>query len=146
MSNSLMIPRAQLRPAEFRTSVLYRLGMPVFAIEGPCVACSQFSDSLGDHSVGCSSQGERISRHNHLRDALYHTAQSAHLGPLREERALLPSASGERPADVLLPHHAGGKHEALDICVVSSLQVQLVDHAAVEHGHALAHHYQQKIS
>ena len=98
----------------------------------------------GDHAVGCASQGERISRHNHLRDALYHTAQSAHLGPLREERALLPGAGGERPADVLLPHHAGGKHEALDVCVVSSLQAQLVDRAAVEPGHALAHRYQQK--
>ena len=135
----------QLRPSEFRTSVLYRLGMPVFAADGPCISCGLFADMLGDHSVGCSTRGERISRHNHLRDALYHTAQSAHLGPLREERALLPSASGERPADVLLPHHAGGKHEALDICVVSSLQAQLVNRAAVEPGHALAHRYHQKI-
>ena len=119
--------------------------MPVFAADGPCISCGLFADMLGDHSVGCSTRGERISRHNHLRDALYHTAQSAHLGPLREERALLPSASGERPADVLLPHHAGGKHEALDICVVSSLQAQLVNRAAVEPGHALAHRYHQKI-
>ena len=68
-----------MRPPEFRVSVLYRLGMPVFAGDGPCIACGQFSDSLGDHAVGCASQGERIARPNHLWDALYSTAQSAQL-------------------------------------------------------------------
>ena len=29
----------QLRTPEFRTSVLYRLGMPVFRTEGNCVSC-----------------------------------------------------------------------------------------------------------
>ena len=134
----------QLRPAEFRTAVLYRLGMPIFAGDGTCV-CSRPSDRFGDHAVGCASQGERIARHNHLRDALYHTAQSANLGPLREERALLPLEGDQRPADVLLPHHAGGRHEALDVCIVSSLQAQLVDRAAIEPGHALAHRFNQKM-
>ena len=78
------------------------------------------------------------------RDALFHAAQSANLGPLKEERALLPG--GVRPADVLLPHHAGGLHEALDVCVVSSLQSQLVDRASEEPGHALRHRYHQKCS
>ena len=73
---------------------------------------------------------------------LYHTAQSANLAPLREERALLPG--GDRPADVLLPHYAGGRHQAVDVCVVSSLQGQLVEGASTIPGHALAHHYQQK--
>ena len=114
----------------------------MFDRDGPCPACLQPSDRFGDHSVGCASLGERIARHNYLRDALYHTAQSANLAPLREERALLPG--GDRPADVLLPHYAGGKHQAVDVCVVSSLQVQLVDGAAEEAGHALSHRYQQK--
>ena len=67
----------QLRPTEFRTAVLYRLGMPLFQSDGACIACGQASDRYGDHAVGCASQGERIASHNHLRDALYHTAQSA---------------------------------------------------------------------
>ena len=136
-----------LRPAEFRTVCLYRLGMPIFTTDGPCIACDHgTSDRFGDHAVGCASQGERIARHNHLRDALYHTAQSANMGPLREERALLPGGNGERPADVLLPNAAGGRHQAIDVCVVSSLQAQLVDRAAVEPGHALAHRYHQKMT
>ena len=134
-----------MRPPEFRVSVLYRLGMPVFAGDGPCIACGQFSDSLGDHAVGCASQGERIARHNHLRDALYSTAQSAQLAPLKEERAMLPG--GDRPADVLVPHWgAGGRHLAIDVCVVSSLQSQLVERAAEQQGYALQHRYGQKWS
>ena len=118
--------------------------MPVFDRDGPCIAeCGLFSDRMGDHSVGCASRGERIARHNHLRDALYSTAQSAQLGPLREECALLPGK--ERPADVLLPNAAGGRHEALDICVVSSLQSQMVEGAATEPGFALAQRYREKM-
>ena len=63
----------------------------------------------------------------------YHTAVSASLAPLKEERALLPGTDG-RPADVLLPNFAGGRHAALDVTVVSSLQAQLVDRAGVEAG------------
>ena len=135
----------QLRPPEFRVSVLYRLGMPIFQAGGACVACDRPSDVFGDHAVGCASQGERIARHNHLRDALYHTAVSAHLAPIREDRALLPRIHNQaRPADVMLPHYAGGLHLALDISVVSSLQAQLVDRAATEPGHALQHRFNEK--
>ena len=34
----------QLRPTEFRTASLYRLGMPVFRSDGSLVACGQNSD------------------------------------------------------------------------------------------------------
>ena len=127
----------QLHPPEFRVCVLYRLGMQIFDSDGTCAGCSQpGSDRLGDHAVSCASQGERIAWHNYLRDALYNTAVSAHLAPLKEERALLPG--GVRPADVLLPNFAaGGRHMAVDVCVVSSLQAQLVDKAAAEPGAAL---------
>ena len=133
----------QLRSGEFRTSVLYRLGEPLFKEEGECQACGRLSDVMGDHAIACASQGERIARHNHLRDALFHTAVSASLAPLREERALLPGVE-QRPADVLLPHFSGGKHCLIDVCVVSSLQAQLVDRAANEAGYALHYRYGQK--
>lgn len=133
----------QLRSPEFRTSILYRLGEPLFRSQGPCQACSQVSDRMGDHTISCACQGERIARHNHLRDAIYHTAVSANLAPLREERALLPGVE-QRPADVLLPNYAGGKHLAVDVCVVSSLQSQMVNRAAEELGYAAQTRYAQK--
>ena len=129
-----------LRGGEFRTSVLYRLGEPLFKSDGACQACSQHSDRLGDHAIACASQGEQIARHNHLRDALFHSAVSASLAPLREERALLPGVE-QRPADVLLPHFSRGKHCCIDVCVVSSLQSQMVGGAANEAGYALQSRY-----
>ena len=81
--------------------------MPVFQSDGSCVACGQDSDKYGDHAIACASQGERIARHNHLRDALYNTAVSASLAPTKEDRALLPGVDN-RPADVLIPNWAGG--------------------------------------
>ena len=64
---------------------------------------------MGNHAIVCASEGERIAQHSHLRNALYHTAVSASLGPLREERALLPGVE-QRPANILLPHFSGGRH------------------------------------
>ena len=91
----------------------------------------------------CASRGERIARHNHLRDALFHSAVTASLAPLREERALLPGVES-CPADVLLPHFSRGRHCAIDVCVVSSLQTLLVGRASEEPGYALQHRYEQK--
>ena len=62
---------------------------------------------MGNHAISCRAQGECIAtRHNHLRDALFHTAVSASLAPLREEKALLPGLN-QRPADILLPNFSG---------------------------------------
>ena len=73
-----------LRPAEFAIVAKYRLGIPVFGRDGPCPACLRPSDALGDHAMCCGFGGERISRHNHLRDALHDTAVAAGLGPVKE--------------------------------------------------------------
>jgi hypothetical protein len=56
----------------------------------------------------CAYQGERIARHNHLRETLYRTAVSAALGPTREGRFLLPG-NDRRPADLFIPHWTGGE-------------------------------------
>ena len=81
----------QLRPGEFQTAALYRLGVPIFQREGPCVACLfPHNDVYKYHAVLCAPQGGRISHHNHLRDAIYQAAVSATVGPKREESELLP--------------------------------------------------------
>ena len=56
----------------------------------------------------CGSGGERISRHNALRDAIFDTAVVAGLGPVKEGRFLLPG-NDRRPADVLVPNWTGGQ-------------------------------------
>jgi hypothetical protein len=133
-----------MRPAEFVVSVKYRLGVPVFSTAGQCPACSRHSDALGDHAISCGYQGERIARHDSLRDAVYHTAQTACLGPTREDRALLPGTEA-RPADVLIPHWTGGRDTALDLTVINPLQERLVRQAAITPGHALTTAYNRKM-
>ena len=85
-------------------------------------------------AISCGSAGERISRHNLLRDAVYQTAVSANLAPLREERAILPGTDA-RPADVLIPNWGvGPKDMAIDVTVVNPLRLDLAQRSASEPG------------
>ena len=134
-----------LRAAEFILAMKYRLGLPVFDREGPCPACLRHSDILGDHALCCGTGGERISRHNNLRDAFFDTAAQAGLAPVKEGRFLLPGAD-RRPADVLLHNWVGGLDAAMDVTVVNPLQAATVAGAATTGGHALGHAYDRKMA
>ena len=78
--------------------------MPVYDSEGPCPACLRLNNVLGDHAICCGTGGDRISRHNNLRDALFDPAVAAGLGPAKKGMILIPDAD-RRPADVFLPLH-----------------------------------------
>lgn len=133
-----------MRGPEFVAAVKLRLGLQVYASGGKCPACGKDSDVLGDHAMVCGTGGERISRHNALRDALFETAASAGLAPVREERALLPG-NDRRPADLLIRHWAGGRDAALDVTVTHPLQNLTRAGAAVTPGHAAAVAYDRKV-
>ena len=133
-----------LRVAEFILVVKYRLGLPVFDAAGPCPACLRHSDVFGDHTLCCGSGGERISRHNALRDALYETAVAAGLGPTKEGRFLLPG-NDRRPADILVPHWSGGLDAAMDVTVVMPLQQATLTGAATTPGFALDYAHGNKV-
>ena len=68
----------------------------------------------GDHALCCGNEGERIARHNALRDALHSTAVAASLGTSKEVRFLLPG-SDRRPADVFLHYWSGGRDTVWDV-------------------------------
>ena len=133
-----------LQPAEFVAAIRYRLGQPVFSTEGPCPACGRPSDQLGDHALNCAWQGERIARHNSLRDTLHSTAVAASLAPTKEGRFLLPGQGG-KPADILVPHWTGGKDTAYDVTVINPLQTAEVTGAATTPGHALNTAHKRKL-
>ena len=92
-----------LRPAEFVLASKYRLGLDVYSKTAPCPACLRLSDTKGDHAMSCGTGGERIARHNHLRDALFEMAVSAVMAPTKEGRFLLPG-DDRRPADVFISY------------------------------------------
>ena len=116
----------------------------MFSSAGPCPACKAPSDILGDHPLCCANDGERIARHNALRDALHSTAAAASLGPTKEVRFLLPG-NDKRPADVFLPYWSGGRDTAWDVTVTHPLQAATVVKAASVPGHAATEAYSRKM-
>ena len=91
---------------------------------------------MGDHALGCRNTGDRITRHNMLRDVIFEAASSADLGPTKEEKHLLPGTSA-RPGDVLIRRWASGKDGAIDVTVTGPLAATNVAAAAVKAGAAL---------
>ena len=132
-----------LRGAEFVVACKFRLGLAVYDQPGPCPNCGKESDIMGDHSMVCGTGGERILRHNAIRDALYNTAVAAGLAPLKEGRALLPG-NNRRPADVFVPLWAGGLDAALDVTITHPLQDATRARAATNPGHAMTVAFENK--
>ena len=122
----------------FRHCLDYWLGLRLVSGRMTCAICNKFdaADSLGDHEVGCGGNGDRIHRHDALRDALFSAAQSAALGPRKAVPALI-AGSRSRPANIFLPNWCGGQPAALDVTVISPLQSLTLAGAASVKGHAL---------
>ena len=106
--------------------------------------CQGFGDKYGDHSISCAINGERIAKHNHVRDAIFAAAAQAALGPRKEPAGLLPG-SDDCPADVLLPFWANGKDAALDISIVNPLQQALVEQVARDGNCGVQHSFNTKV-
>ena len=135
-----------LRKDEFLIAVKLRLGVKVFRGEGECPMdrCRSHSDAYGFHAVGCGINGERISRHHHLRDAVFNAASQAMLGPSREAEGLLPG-SDDRPADILIPYWSQGKPTAIDVSVVSPFQAAYRRRCSVDGAAAVEGRYREKM-
>jgi hypothetical protein len=126
-----------LKDLEFRLCLRYWLGIPIFPENSLCGVCHSPGDVYGDHHVGCGGNGDRILRHDMLREVLFSVAQSAALCPRREVSSLI-TGSCSRPADIFLPHWVGGKPAALDVSVISPLQNLTVNSSPSVQGFALA--------
>ena len=133
-----------LRGAEFVPILRYRLGIKIYSSEGPCPACGLPSDQWGDHALACAKRGERIDRHDLLRDLIFGVASNASLGPSKEERHLLPG-SAARPGDVLIRRWSDGKDAALDVTVTSLLASSNLAAATARPGGALEKAYDRKM-
>ena len=123
---------------EFRLCLNYWLGLRMTDDVSSCSACgkSAAADPLGDHQVGCGGNGDRIYRHDSIRDALFSAAQSAALAPRKEVPTLIPGTRS-RPADIFLPNWCRGRPAALDVTVISTMQPLTQSGAASEKGYAL---------
>ena len=80
------------------------LGIPIFDKEHVCGACSeQVMDIFGLHASVCSASGDRIKRHNAIRDSIFLFSSFADWAPIKEKPFIF-SGSSERPADILVPN------------------------------------------
>ena len=122
---------------EHRVCLRYWLGLPMFGESPQCSICHVAADRFGDHHVGCGGNGDRIFRHDSIRDAIFSAAQSAALAPRKELLSLIPGCQNH-PADVFLPHWDRGLPAALDISVISTLQQRTLQGAAETQGYALS--------
>ena len=125
-----------LQDREFRRCLRYWLGVPLYNSSYSCPECHGTADPFRDHQVGCGGNGDRISRHNSIRDVVFCAAQSAALAPSKETPNLVPN-SQSRPADILIPNWSRGRPAALDVHVISPLQRQTLGQAASTPGHTL---------
>ena len=126
-----------LHDQEFRLCLKYCLGLPMVEDGSHCLICLRAVDQFGDHQVGCGRNGDRIHRHDSIRDALFSAAQTAALAPWKEVPSLIPGTRS-RPADIFSPIWQRGQPAALDVTVISTLQQCIVEGAAVTQGYALA--------
>ena len=98
------------------------LGIPVFEKEHVCVACNKEAmDIFGNHAIVCSTKGDRIKRHNAIRDCFFDFCSAAAWGAVKEKPFFLPS-SCERPADIFILNYSAGKDLAVDVAVTCLLQ------------------------
>ena len=121
---------------EFRICLQYWLGVSLTSSSHSCFICTRPCDPLGDHAVGCGGNGDRILRHNALRDVLHSVAQYAGLSPRTEVPALIPDSSSH-PADLFLPHWQGGRPAVADVTVISPMQVLTLQGASTSQGSAI---------
>ena len=107
---------------EFILPVKYRLGLPVYPAAGPCETCGSPSDEFGDHAIAsCSATGDKIRRHDILRNRLFDAASAALLAPRKEVRGL-DLASQQKPGDVVISNwelSPGSTKTAFDVTVAS---------------------------
>jgi hypothetical protein len=108
-----------LPPRTFRISVARLLGQPVSS-PVPCPLCEQIIDPLGDHSLCCKKSGDRITRHNRLRNLVFKLADTGLLAPEMEKLGILgvTDKTRRRPGDVSVKNWSLRRGLAIDVAVI----------------------------
>ena len=120
-----MSSHVMFRSPLFRTALRRRLRMPIWDSDTACGLCGEVLDRWGDHAICCSGGGDRVLRHNAVRNIVCSAvSEFTSVSPeLEKPGLLLPpkppdpggscpgstpdqpplSSAGRRPADVWVP-------------------------------------------
>jgi hypothetical protein len=131
-----------LQSEVFRTSLKFRLGMPLFPESFPCPAlsnegkvCGEVMDIFGDHAPCCHHGPSLLFRHNNVRDILGHSARAAGLAAVVIEKKNQIDGSKAKPGDITVQqYHRGFASSAFDVTISHPLQQKYKDIAMEEAG------------
>ena len=142
------IPSKQLDlawdPCEFLVELRTRLLVDVYAEEEWCQVCNGISDCKGHHARKCAGGGDRVRRHNDVRNLIGRFAAEARQRPTLEKPGLLQPRPGQtnaqlrRPADIYLPSWQGGQAAAFDVAITSPQRLDILPEASTRMGAAAA--------
>ena len=109
---------AFLEPDAYVPAVRLRLGAGFASEPLPCRACRKVLDANGSHAL-CCAPGASTRGHNDVRDSVFDLTHVADATCEKEVLALLETAPGKRPADVLTNAVSPGLTSALDVGVAA---------------------------
>ena len=135
-------PESHIPPPLFRVGLRRRLRVPIWSQDSNCSLCGLILDKWRDNALACGCGGDRVSRHNLIRDVVHSAANnSANLSTVLEKPGLLiprdpidddrppdpdppdPANVSRRPADVWVPRGPSGGQEACDFSITSAFKL-----------------------
>jgi hypothetical protein len=121
----------KLSQNEWSTAVGYRLGVNFLSSSKKCKAngCTRLMDVQAFHALRCGTEGDRLKRHNNLRNFFFKECQKAMMSPVLEPTNLLRNC-GARPADWGIPDFRPGKFMAYDVAVTDPTQDAFVKYSS----------------
>ena len=137
----------------FRTSLKYRLGLPLFSEPFPCPSlskagekCGDEMDVFGDHAICCHHGPSLLFRHNNVRDILGHAARAAGLAAVVIEKKDQIDGSKVKPGDISVQqYHRGFATSAFDVTITHPLQKKTIEVAMEEAGVAAEEAHDRKL-
>ncbi|XP_026414844.1 uncharacterized protein LOC113310393 isoform X1 [Papaver somniferum] len=110
-----------ITPRQFRSFLMYQLGMPLFSKDSMCSNCNGLMYVFGDHAVHCAGEVGQKFRHYVVKDVLADMCYKA--GVVARKEVSLGFSSNNvyslRPADILFYNWEDGKDVCMDVTGVS---------------------------
>src|SRR5207253_11228876 len=96
-------------------------------------------DPLGDHPLCCNKSGDRITRHNRLRNLVFKLADTGLLAPELEKLGILgvTDKTRRRPGDVSIKSWSFRRGLAIDVAVIHPLAASHLGKAVSPASHTL---------
>ena len=105
--------RLHLEAEELQSCVKHRLGIPLFNVPRKCPNCKKgVIDIYGDHSLTCGGRGDKIHRHDRLRDKVFSSCDCASLSSSLKKRTLASTTNSDLQTYFYSPGHKANRQRS----------------------------------